>query len=76
MIGFTTFSFSYADVLIGEKHGAKLEGKTGLFGGMLLILLATFEAIAKRLCIFVEWATRTRVRLRAAARARRIVSHD
>ncbi len=39
IIGFTTFSFSYAGVLIGEKHGARLEGKTGLFGGLLLILL-------------------------------------
>jgi len=39
VIGVTTFSFSWAGVLIGEKSGTWLESKAEIFGGAVLILM-------------------------------------
>lgn len=39
IIGITTFSFSWAGVLIGKKSGTWLESKAEIFGGTVLILI-------------------------------------
>jgi len=39
VIGATTFAFSWGGVLIGRKSGTWLEGKSEIFGGIVLILI-------------------------------------
>ena len=39
IIGITTFSFSWAGVLIGRKSGTWLESKAEIFGGTVLVLI-------------------------------------
>lgn len=39
IIGVTTFAFSWAGVLIGNKSGTWLESKAEIFGGVVLILM-------------------------------------
>jgi len=39
IIGMTTFAFSWAGVLIGNRSGTWLESKAEIFGGVVLILI-------------------------------------